>query len=462
MEPVHYYADSGEIFRITIHEPQDRGDVPESLVQEIWRLQLFDTRLLTAVSGKNIKVLKVGRHNHDQGPDFKDAQLLIDNELFDCDVEIHLFARDWILHGHYSDPAYNNVKLHVLLYPDNPGRSILLANGDSMEELVLAPRLKRSIRSLLHDFRLRSRSSFPCEATWHLVPLHLRNNLVQKRASERFNRRVSKMRELLQKTNDPETILFSGIMRALGYAKNVEPMEEFASHLSIDLLKNFKKDEIRLAFILGLAGLLPSSDRIRKMERLEAEAFVELHARYESLGLDAIESGPRWVNHRLRPQNRPVNRLIQCSYLFSQEGLFASDSFETIKTCLLAKKPGRELQGLFTFSDLRNLDGLGWRDHLKRRSNIGEKRASTILANVLIPWTFALAEVQGDFALLDILEKSYSLLKDQNDSTTSRYVGRKVKTLDRVSAEGLRELYNNWCSESRCQNCDVGKYLLER
>src|SRR5699024_9600487 len=65
--------------------------------------------------GKKILLINSGKHNeHESGPDFFNAKLKIAEQLWAGNVEIHIKASDWYAHGHETDPAYDNVILHVV------------------------------------------------------------------------------------------------------------------------------------------------------------------------------------------------------------------------------------------------------------------------------------------------------------------------------------------------------------
>jgi len=209
MNPTHFYSDGQDIFEVSIHEPRLKAEVPEILVQEVWRLQLFDNVDMLTSCGKSIQIIKTGRHNHDQGPDFKDAVIVIDGEVNKGDVEIHNREIDWMLHRHQMDPGYNEVVLHVLLYPEAEfSPDVLKENGQSIPNFVLSPRLKKPIRSLLFDFRNHSQGPFPCHASWSEVPEKIKLGIVQKRATDRFNDRVKAQRDLLQRQGHRDEVLY--------------------------------------------------------------------------------------------------------------------------------------------------------------------------------------------------------------------------------------------------------------
>jgi len=88
--------------------------VTERLLQFIWQFQYFNNNELTAVSGENVQVLLPGQFNTNQGPDFTDGKIRIDNTTWAGTIELHIKTSDWNKHAHQHDSNYNNVVLHVV------------------------------------------------------------------------------------------------------------------------------------------------------------------------------------------------------------------------------------------------------------------------------------------------------------------------------------------------------------
>lgn len=89
----------------------------ERLMQKIWHRGDFDGSAARTADGRTLKILHPGKWNHMGGPDFGGARIVIDGREVTGDVELHLKAKDWAAHGHASDAAYDNVVLHVVLFP---------------------------------------------------------------------------------------------------------------------------------------------------------------------------------------------------------------------------------------------------------------------------------------------------------------------------------------------------------
>ena len=73
----------------------DFKNINEELVQKLWNEQRFFDFELRATDGRALQVLKPGKWNHDEGPDFAGAEILINGKLLTGDVEIHVRSWEW-------------------------------------------------------------------------------------------------------------------------------------------------------------------------------------------------------------------------------------------------------------------------------------------------------------------------------------------------------------------------------
>ena len=86
----------------------------EDFIQFLWKHTKFDTSALRTKEGKLIELHSPGVLNTNEGPDFSNAKISIDGQVWIGNVEIHLKASDWFKHHHHEDKNYNNVILHVV------------------------------------------------------------------------------------------------------------------------------------------------------------------------------------------------------------------------------------------------------------------------------------------------------------------------------------------------------------
>ena len=122
----------------------------ESILQRIW-FEFLIRNPLTTLQGELITLKHPGIWNHRSGPDFLRASFLTpDRRTLSGDVEIHRHSSDWDAHGHGTDPAYQNVVLHVF-WQAAPSLSDLTPS--SIRQIALAHQLAAPLTELISLFR---------------------------------------------------------------------------------------------------------------------------------------------------------------------------------------------------------------------------------------------------------------------------------------------------------------------
>ena len=72
----------------------------EEFLYYVWQYKLFSTTQLVTTNGNGIQIQKTGVLNKNEGPDFLNAQLIIDDQLWAGNVEMHVKCSDWYVHKH--------------------------------------------------------------------------------------------------------------------------------------------------------------------------------------------------------------------------------------------------------------------------------------------------------------------------------------------------------------------------
>ncbi|HEY8993276.1 MAG TPA: DUF2851 family protein [Lacunisphaera sp.] len=126
--------------------------IAERVVQKIWLRRDFDQSALQLHDGRVLTIRTPGTWNLLGGPDFREARLVIDGLPVIGDIEVHFHVSDWWAHGHADDRAYDNVVLHVVLFPSAAGESAARrGDGREIPTLVLLPWLHRSLEEHASD-----------------------------------------------------------------------------------------------------------------------------------------------------------------------------------------------------------------------------------------------------------------------------------------------------------------------
>src|SRR5438045_7605241 len=90
--------------------------IPNELeLQARWFAGEFGRKFQTLV-GELVEIVQFGFWNREAGPDFQDAAIQIaDGPVLRGTIEIDLLDRNWELHGHATNPAFDDAILHVFL-----------------------------------------------------------------------------------------------------------------------------------------------------------------------------------------------------------------------------------------------------------------------------------------------------------------------------------------------------------
>src|SRR3954452_9123634 len=73
-------------------------------------------RSFVSTRGNHIEIVQFGTWNREAGPDFSDAAISVNGgAAIRGSIEIDLVDRNWELHGHASNPAFEETVLHVFV-----------------------------------------------------------------------------------------------------------------------------------------------------------------------------------------------------------------------------------------------------------------------------------------------------------------------------------------------------------
>jgi hypothetical protein len=351
---------------LTIQEGNNRWQMSENDLALVWNAQLWPENLrLRTTGGPEVEVVYRGRWSGGFGPDFKGAMLRVGPELLKGDVELHLRSGDWNLHGHHTDPRYNEVILQVTLEDNGP--AVTTAQGRALPVLALLPLFREGglqLQKTLEAARQSgarlgslSESEGPCcdRVAEHHAGLSQVLDKVQRLGEQRFEEKAARFEAACAADPDGEESaaaqeLWAGLLEALGYSQNKEPFRRLAAVLPLSLLAELDREsrtrresaEERLltleTVLLGGAGLLPSQRKPKTRLRIAeppppaldweapdgpTEDFIaerytaELESRWTLLErqLRHLLPGSTWLSQddwtfaRLRPPNHPARRL---------------------------------------------------------------------------------------------------------------------------------------------------------
>ena len=417
---------------------------------------------LTSTQDELLNVIYPGRINGDNGPDFRDAVILNKLRLTKGDVEVHFRSSDWYSHEHHTNAAYNNVILHVAMWHDCNSPT-LLQNGKLVPVLSLAKALQHQPYLLPHQL--------PCFRIPDRMDRQTLRKLLNAAGEERFKEKAMHFQaeilgpalKALSAREAAGQVLYRGMMRALGYAKNTRPFEDLADRIPLTAIEFREGLSLKQAMLLGTAGLLPSQRRQGKFGK--GKEVRELEQTWQSADkkAEAMKESD-WNLSRIYPNNSPVRRIIAQSYLierYSGRGLLAG-ILQLVKDTPLSGRHST-LQNSLTV----DADGY-WRDHFdfdaKSRTKIsallGNNKAGEITVNVILPFAFSWGELASETKLTDSAIGLYRNYPRLAENCITRHMAKQLCLEDfsdftACHQQGLIHIFHNYCREGRCGRCPL-------
>jgi len=419
----------------------------------IW--QQAGGRELTSSEDEIFSVIYPGRTNGDNGPDFRDAVIVNKSHLTKGDVEVHVKSSDWYSHKHHADTEYNNVILHVVMWHDC-NSATLLQNGKTVPVLCLAKALRHQAYLLPHQL--------PCFRILDHVARQTLGKLLNTAGEERFKQKAMHLKAEL-KQEEAGQVLFRGIMRALGYAKNTKSFEALADRMPLNSIESREGLTTKQALLLGTAGLLPFQRWQGKFAR--EKEVQELEQIWQSAGqkVKTMKEGD-WNFTHIYPNNSPVRRIVAQSYLLERycEGKLLAGILQLVKEAPL---PGghRVLENGLTVAG----DGY-WRDHFdfdvrsktKISALLGNSKAGEIAVNVILPFTFSWGELANEAKLTENAIELYRNYPQLAENCITRHMKKQLcleEPFDFTAChqQGLIHIFRNYCREGRCSQCPLAR-----
>ncbi|HTO14902.1 MAG TPA: DUF2851 family protein [Edaphocola sp.] len=418
----------------------------EEIFQFIWQFALFQSTNLRLKDGNSVQVLNRGNKNFNSGPDFLNAKIQIGQTIWAGNVELHLKSSDWIKHGHDSDPAYQNIILHVVYEDDLVQQS--LGNFPVLElKPYISSNLFENYRSLMESI-----PKLACFRQVSKVPDIIKDLWLQRMLTEKWEQKFEIWSHILQKSQNNWSHLFYLVLaKAMGGKVNGEAMQTLAEHTPLKILAKHKDNLSHIeSILLGQAGLIP----LNPQDPYEIELKVHYAFFREKYKLEAIDAR-LWKFLRMRPANFPTLRIAQLARLvFEKEHLFSK--------VLQMEHPAA------MFNEFNIGASEYWQHHYvfqkkssKSIKNIGATLQQNIWINVVAPLQYfygkEMANQKLQFSATNLLElcppEKNSIIKTWNESG--------IFAKNAAETQALIHLYNNYCSSKKCLNCSIGHWILK-
>lgn len=423
------------------------NSMQEDFLHYVWQFRKFNTVDLKTTSDQVLLLIHLGQPNLNAGPDFFNAQLKIDGQLWAGNVEIHHKSSDWYVHNHEMDSAYDNVILHVVYEHDT---DIFRKDNSVIPTLELKPLIHRNVFQNYQKLLMTPHKWINCENDFADVDDFVRSNWLERLYIERLERKAKTIETLLASSkNHWESVLFKLLAKNFGLKVNGDAFFSMACSFDFSIIRKVQSQAFQLeALFFGQTGLLN--------QPLENAYHINLSKEYDFLkqkfNLSKEQVLPLQF-FRLRPPNFPTIRLSQLAMLYHRHlGLF---------TKIMTAQTLDDLYELFQVTTSKF-----WETHFtfEKTSRVSKKKLSKsfidlLLINTILPLRFCYQQHQGQNAAASSLLMAQQIASEQN-AIIKAFNNLKPVSNSALSSQALIQLKTEYCDKNRCLQCAIGNAIL--
>ena len=420
----------------------------EDFLHYVWKFQKFTTTQLHSTQGELVNVISVGMHNHNSGPDFFNAKISIDGQLWAGNVEIHLKASDWYAHHHEKDTAYDSVILHVVWEQD---AEVFTKDNASIPTIELKNCVDTKILTRYKELFAKKQRWIPCENQFSQVDSFILTNWLERLYFERLQQKSELiLKELATSNNHWEAVLFKLLAKNFGLKVNGDSFYSIAQSIDFSVVKKCVQPLDLEALLMGQAGLLAGHNEDGYGKKLQ-QTYMYLCHKFNISNTEVVV--PKYF--RLRPPNFPTIRLSQLAMLYAdQKHLFS-------KIISISEK-----NDFYTLFDVSA--STYWDTHYnfgtvssKRKKKLTKTFIDLLLINTIIPLKFCYASYLKKDISEEIIRLATSIAKEQN-TIIKKFNALLPIAETALQSQGLLQLKNQYCDQIQCLQCAVGTSILNK
>lgn len=419
----------------------------EDFLHYLWKFKKFDTLNLRTSNDEEVTIINSGQYLELAGPDFFNAQIIIDNQKWAGNIEIHIKSSDWYVHHHERDSAYENVILHVVWEHDTE-----IFRSDNTEIPVLE--LQKYVdKANIDNYQslVSPKSWINCEKQLENINPFVIKNWQERLFFERLERKSKAIFELLEQAHqDWEAVLFCLLVKNFGLNTNGELFLKMAQSIPFSVIRKESLEIENLeALIFGNAGLLDAEKEDTYFKDLKIRFFYLMHKHQ----LEKTVLAPlQFFKHR--PDNFPTIRLAQLAHLYHmRQNLFSKISAVA------------SVQRLYEIFEVAT--SAYWENHYqfdrespKKKKKLSSSFIDLLIINTIVPIQFAYAKSQGK----EISEELITLLNEvtaEKNAIMDKFNSFGVSSISAFDSQSLLQLKNEYCNKSKCLACAIGMELLK-
>ena len=373
----------------------------ELYLHYLWKMKRLPIHQMELIDGKKFNLLDFGSYNEfENGPDFKNGSIVLDELTWFGSIEMHVNASDWYKHKHHTDPNYNNVILHVVYNAD----SEVIQNGRILPTIELKNRIDKD-HYRQYQFLQKNKSTIPCESLFHSIPIEYWGNMKNRAIINRLDRKAAYFHK--SQADNLKFVFLQFVARAFGSNINQQPFEQLLNSIEWETLQEFSLDEF--------------------VSRINFLAFS-----------DESHLGIQWKTKGFRSSSNVPKRVEQFAVLlYNYE--FEIESFE-----LNPKEVITKFETIF-----------------KQNGIYDKSLFSNFIINAVVPFLFGLSTTE--FKKINYKDQAISLLNilpPESNVFVKNWKNINVNSKSAFDSQAALEIYQQFCARKQCLNCTVGIKIL--
>lgn len=407
------------------------------LLKVLWR-RGRDANLLTP-DGRVVEVRSNGEYC-EESDRFIGGEIAIEGALFRGDVVIS--------NGSESKVGYENCILQVA---PKPSPVILNYSGEPLLQAILSPDREAKER---YAELCRGAGQYGCAGYIAEMESYQRVGLYTRLLVERLRRKQDDVVEIFNECQmNWNQAMYTMLLRTMGDNRNKEAFTELARRVSyINIARERTSIQYIEAMLLGASGLLEIYEEDIYTRKLK-ESFQYLQRKYS---IKPMLAG-QWNLYRIRAANHPVLRIAQLSTFLASEEFMFDRMMKIDSVC-----------GVLDF--FRSEASHYWSSHTIpggdksadiRPKRVGVFKAEILGINLVVPMMFAYGDYTNDEGLkeraIGLLEK----IKCEKNYITRGWQKGGVVMESSFDSQAIIQLNNEYCKESLCWRCPVGRRVID-
>lgn len=420
----------------------------EDILQYIWKFQYYNNSDLLCTNGELVSIIHPGVHNFNQGPDFTEAKIKINDTLWAGNIELHINSSQWNQHKHSTDNNYNNIILHVVW---NHDIEIKDPNGNNLPTLELQSRVSKL---LLEKYKqlMQTPQFIPCEKLELNISGLAFTAWKQRLVAERLLLKSDIIFKILQETNFHWEETFWWLIAAnFGLKVNSESFKKIAQSLPLHLLAKHKNNIIQIeALLFGQAGLLENDFQEKYAAMLQKE-YQFYRKKYK---LQSVDGELHFL--RMRPANFPTIRLAQLAMLIHNSEHLFSKIKETGSS--------KELKEMFAVeaNDYWHYHYIFDEETDLKIKRLGNQMIENILINTVVPIVFCYGLYLNNEYYKEKAIKWLEEISAEKNAISKGFENLGYSNKSAFDSQAFIQLKNHYCNNKLCLDCAIGNSLLKK